>query len=113
MTLLFRKQLITKIREGQKTQTRRLKKPNLTLGKIYHLRKNYHSVLPDKIKIIDIFQQNLGDISVVDIQKEGYNTQQEFIEAWKDIYGIYQPDDYIWVVEFQYIPATETFKEND
>lgn len=110
---MFRKQLITKIREGQKTQTRRLKKPNLTLGKTYHLRKNYHSVLPDKIKIIDIFQQNLGDISVVDIQKEGFNTQQEFIEAWKDIYGIYRPDDYIWVVEFQYIPATETFKEND
>jgi hypothetical protein len=111
LTLLFKRLFISKIREGFKTQTRRLKKPRLTLGKIYNLRENYKSVLPDKILITDLFQQFLGEISQEDIHKEGFESKQQFIEVWTEIYGYYDPNDLIWVIEFQYIGTTETFKE--
>ena len=111
MTLLFKRQFISKIREGTKTQTRRLKQPKLRIGKAYCLRSSYRSVLPEKILITDIFQQFLGEITMEDIQKEGFHTEDEFIEIWREIYGSYKADELIWVVEFQYLGDTEMFKE--
>ena len=111
MTLLFKRQFISKIREGTKTQTRRLKQPKLRIGKAYFLRSSYRSVLPEKIQVTDIFQQFLGEITMEDIQKEGFHTEDEFIEIWREIYGSYKADELIWVVEFQYLGDTEMFKE--
>jgi len=111
LTLLFKRQFISKIREGTKTQTRRLKQPNLKIGKAYYLRSSYRSVLPEKILITDIFQQFLGDITKEDIINEGFHTEEEFINIWQEIYGSYKTDDLIWVVEFKYLGDTEMFKE--
>ena len=111
MTLLFKRQFISKIREGIKTQTRRLKQPRLKIDKTYQLRENYRTVLPDKIHVTDIFQQYLGEITQEDIKKEGFKTMEEFIRVWTDIYGYFDPNEFIWVIEFQYIGTTETFKE--
>jgi hypothetical protein len=83
----------------------------LTIGKVYNIRKNYRAFLPDQIMIIDIFQQSLGDISSEDVQREGFDSLKQFIKAWTDIYGYYEPAEYIWVVEFKYVGSTETFKE--
>ena len=99
------------IREGVKTQTRRLKQPNLKIGRTYPLRENYRTSLPDHIKITDIYQQYLGDITPEDIRCEGFTTLDEFAETWSSIYGCFNPEDFIWVVEFQYICPTETFKQ--
>ena len=111
VTLFFKRQFISKIREGAKTQTRRLKQPKLTIGKTYYLRENYRSTLPEQIMVTDIFQQFLGDISPEEAQKEGLTTEQNFIDTWTEIYGYYDPAELIWVVEFQYIDSTEMFKE--
>lgn len=111
MTLLFKRPLITKIRQGTKTQTRRLNKPRVKIGNTYHLRENYNTTLPDKIHITDIYQQYLGDITTEDIKQEGFTTQTEFKEIWAQIYGEYKPEEYIWVIEFRYLDSTETFKE--
>ena len=111
MTLLFKRQFITKIREGAKTQTRRLNQPRLKIGKKYSLRENYQTTLPDKILITDIYQQYLGDITPEDIKREGFTTKTEFTNTWTEIYGQYDPEMYIWVIEFQYIGITETFKQ--
>ena len=111
LTLLFKRQFISKIREGTKTQTRRLKQPNLKIGKAYYLRSSYRSVLSEKILITDIFQQFLGEITMEDVQKEGFHSEEEFISIWQEIYGSYKIDELIWVVEFQYLGDTEMFKE--
>jgi len=110
LTLFFKKQFITKIREGKKTQTRRLKQPRIKIGKTYNLRSSYTRVLTEKILITDIFQQYLGEISVEDIRKEGFDSLTEFINIWCEIYGNYDPEEIIWVVEFQYVGNTEMFK---
>ncbi len=111
MALFFKRQFISKIREGSKTQTRRLKQPKLSIGKEYCIRENYKSTLPDQIMIIDIFQQFLGEVSPEEVRKEGLASEQDFIEIWTEIYGYYDPAEIIWVVEFEYIGSTETFKE--
>ena len=111
MTLLFKRQFINKIRSGAKTQTRRLKQPRLKIGKKYSLRENYRTTLPDKIFITDIYQQYLGDITLEEVKREGFTTKTEFVNIWTEIYGEYDPEMFIWVVEFQYIDPTETFKE--
>jgi len=110
LTLLFKKQFISKIREGEKTQTRRLKKPNIKIGKTYSLRSSYRSVLPENILITDIFQQYLGEISQEDVSKEGFDSLNMFINIWREIYGSFNPEELIWVVEFQYVGNTEMFK---
>lgn len=110
LTLLFKKQFLSKIRENKKTQTRRLKQPRIKIGKTYHLRSSYQKVLPEKILITDIFQQFLGEINLEDIHKEGFESHNEFIKAWREIYGSYNPEELIWVVEFQYVGNTEMFK---
>ena len=60
--------------------------------------------------ITDIFQQYLGEISLEDIHKEGFEELNEFIDIWREIYGNYDPEEHIWVVEFQYVGNTEMFK---
>jgi hypothetical protein len=85
LTLLFKRQFISKIREGNKTQTRRLKQPRLKIDKEYPLRENYQSVLPDKIMITDIFQQYLGEIIKEDIRKKGFRNIEEFIMTWRNL----------------------------
>jgi hypothetical protein len=110
LTLLFKNQFLSKIRENKKTQTRRLKQPRIKIGKTYNLRSSYTRVLPEKILITDIFQQYLGEISLEDIHKEGFEDLNEFIQVWREIYGNYDPEEIIWVVEFQYVGNTEMFK---
>ena len=111
LTLLFKKQFISKIRENKKTQTRRLKQPRVKIGKTYSLRSSYTKILPEKILITDIFQQYLGEISQEDIRKEGFEDLNEFKDIWREIYGNYDPEELIWVVEFQYVENTEMFKQ--
>ena len=111
MTLLFKKPFLKQIREGKKTQTRRLRRPNIKIGKTYHLRQNYHENLPDEILIIDIFQQTLGAISHEDSICEGFSSVNEFKKAWTCIYGEYDPHAYIWVIEFKHIGETDRFKQ--
>jgi len=112
LTLLFKKQFLQQIIKGTKTQTRRLKKPQLTIGKTYPLRKNYQTNLPHSIKIIDIYPQILGEITDEDLQREGFEDNDAFKDMWREIYGSYDPAEYIWVIEFEYIGVTDTFKTN-
>lgn len=111
LTLLFKKHFIKNIRNGTKTQTRRLKPPRVKVGKSYNLRQNYRDQLPDKIMILDVFQQTLGSLSEKDAYCEGFSSVLDFNQFWADIYGSYDPHAYIWVVEFQYIGTTDTFKQ--
>jgi len=88
-----------------------LKQPRLKIGKTYSLRQNYFSTLKDRIKITNIYRQRLGDISQKDVQREGFNSLEEFINAWRTFYSEYDPHQHVWVVEFKYVKPTETFKE--
>lgn len=99
------------IMSGDKTQTRRLNKPSVKVGKEYRLRRGYYSYLADRIRIIQMFTQNLGEITVEEVLKEGFSSLEDFKTAWEGIYGDWDPEKRVWVVEFQHIREGETFKE--
>jgi len=99
--------LLIKVLSGEKTQTRRKRRPNVRVGGEYRLRKGY-SWLQTRITVTGLRRQRLGDVSPGDAGREGFDTLDEFKEAWVEIYGDWDPDQEVWVVDFA---LTETFKE--
>lgn len=112
LTLIFNKRYLPLIRSGEKTQTRRRKKPQLRVGRSYRLRTNYATTHPDRFLVTRIFPQRLEDVSPVDVAKEGFGSKAEFIAAISGIYGGISPSDEVWVVEFKYLGFTDTFKQD-
>lgn len=45
----------------------------------------------------------MGDISEEDARAEGGYTVEEFKEVWKRIHGSWNPNEEVWVVEFERI----------
>ena len=103
MTILFKKSYIDKIINGEKTATRRPKRPTVKPGGEYKIRASFYTHLPDRFRVMKRFQQRLGDMSRDDALREGFRDLDEFREAWEGIYGAYDPDQVVWVVEFQYL----------
>jgi hypothetical protein len=103
LTILFKKSLANKIISGEKTATRRPKRPMVKPGGEYNIRVNFYTHLPDRYRVIKRFQQRLGDMSHDDALNEGFRDLDEFREEWKSIYGADDPDQVVWVVEFEYI----------
>ncbi|MBD3205880.1 ASCH domain-containing protein [Candidatus Bathyarchaeota archaeon] len=100
MALLFRKKHLEKILEGEKTQTRRIRKPRVKTGSMYRLRRGYYPI-PELIEIEEIFQQKLGEITPEEVLKEGFNSFEEFVKEWESIYDEWEPEKKIWVIEFR------------
>ena len=100
---LFKRRHIRKIREGQKTQTRRTHKRTWKEGRTYAIRDNWFGNPLGHIKIIRKFQQKLGEISPEDVKKEGYNSLEEFRKAWIEINGSWTPEQIVTIYEFEYV----------
>lgn len=102
---LFKRRHIHKIRQGQKTQTRRTHKHTWKVDRTYAIRDNYFGKPLGHIKIIRKFQQKLGDISPEDVKKEGYNSLEDFRRAWEEINGkgSWNPEQTVTVYEFELV----------
>jgi len=105
--MIFRNKYLPWIRSGRKTQTRRIwNTPKCTVGKICFAHSN--RTVSDRfcsmpIRIVDMYTQRLGDITPEEIKKEGFNTLSEFKSDWIEIYGEWNPDQEVWVVEFEVV----------
>jgi hypothetical protein len=100
---LFKRKHIHKIRQGQKTQTRRTHKHTWKLGKTYAIRDRWFGKPEGHIKITRKFKQKLGDISCEDVKKEGFNSLEEFRKAWIEMYGSWYPEQIVTVYEFKFV----------
>jgi len=104
--ILFRDYHIKPILRGRKTQTRRIwKRQRVKVGAVHKVKtvmlsKDYHC----KIKILDVHQERLGDISADDVYAEGYSSIDEYVDAWIDINGSFDPDQLVYVVTFEVVP---------
>lgn len=104
MALTFKRPLLSLILQGKKTQTRRL--PNnrqLQEGRIYPIMDDWTEGPKGYVRIIRKFQQRLGDITIADIRKEGFNTLEEFKATWEKLYGEWNPNQTVIVYEFELI----------
>ena len=101
MTLLFRQDLMRKVLQGQKTQTRRTSNRRYTIGKTYAIRIGMLERAQAQITVLRTWRQQLRDLTPEDVRKEGYTSFTEFRQAWINIYGSWSPDQYVTAIEFR------------
>jgi len=102
----FKQHHVKPILSGEKTATRRKwKKCRVRVGSVHQCKtgalftKDYFA----RIRILKAYRERLGDMRRTDYRKEGGYTKKSFIEVWKQINGSYNPNERVWVVEFELI----------
>src|SRR5262245_15135220 len=86
---------------GKKTQTRRLNRPRMTIGKSYAVQPGRNKKSVARIIVTGIHQQRLGDITPAAARAEGHGSREEFFESWKKIHGSLDPHEDVWVIQFR------------
>ena len=100
--VLFKRSLLSLILQGRKTQTRRTHQHEWSVGKIYGVQGGYETPR-GYIRITRKFRQRLGDISNEDVRKEGFQTLENFRQAWTTINGDWNPEQTIIAYEFELV----------
>ncbi len=106
--MLFKKEHKDMILNGTKTATRRAwKRPMVKVGNIYQaklemLSKEYFA----KIKVKELYEQELGAMTDEDAIKEGYEDVESFREIWIKINGWWNNDAIISVIEFELVEVS-------
>lgn len=129
--MLFKPELIEKILKGEKTQTRRIKKPGERLTKYPDGRKvAVVGALPDvtrhikwvvgqtyaiqpgrgkegvaRLRVLDIRVEVARDISESDAIAEGFSGVAEFLEVFERINGKGALDKEVYVLTFELVEA--------
>ena len=101
--VLFKRPLLFLILQGRKTQTRRVHRREWKVGRTYALRTSWYGKPEGYIIITRKFHQRLGDISLEDVKKEGFDSLEEFRKAWEKINGTWDPEQTVIVYEFQLV----------
>lgn len=110
--MLFKEYHIPMIRSGSKTVTRREwadNYPGVNPGTVTAAKTEM--LKPDSecdcfIRVLDVYEQPLGDMTDADAQAEGdYATLEEFINGYELVYGqgAWDDDKVVNVVEFEYV----------
>ena len=121
--MLFKPELIAKIKAGDKTQTRRPTQNDQFVERgfkfssvynannvlMWHVGKRY-ALVPKRgakgvgfIQLIDIERQKLGELTHDAAIAEGFASQAEFFAYWSTIYGEVDLNQSVWVLFFEYI----------
>lgn len=108
--MLFKDYHIPMIRSGSKTATRReWERRQAVPGNAYIASTEMftsHEEADCYIRVDDVYEQPLGDMTDADAQAEGdYETLEEFRDGYEAVYGEGSWDDekVVWVVEFEYV----------
>lgn len=102
--MLFKKLNALRISRGAKSESRRLKKPRVKVGKTYLIRTSFFDKEDwGRIKILDVRSERLGAISEKSARREGCNNRGEFFEMFDKINGPVHRNRKVWVVRFRYI----------
>jgi hypothetical protein len=99
--MMFKKGLIDMVISGRKTQTRRLHKNVLKVGRIYSVKRSWYKNTDQYIQITKVYSQKLGDVSEEEARKEGFGSLDEFRDVWIRINGGWDPEMEVTVYEFE------------
>ena len=85
------------IREGTKTQTRRLHKRPLRAGDLVVLKRDWFREWRPRtfIRVKESYRQRLGDVTEQDARLEGFDGLREFKEMWPVYTGTAWDDDLV------------------
>jgi len=98
---IFKRKHLNLILQGTKTQTRRISRYRLKIGKAYAVRSKMLEPAQARIVITRAWRQQLRNLTPEDVRKEGFNSFTEFRQAWKEIYGTWNPDQIVTAYEFR------------
>lgn len=86
----------------RKTETRRLwSSPRARVGAVHQARLTLFGDPFALLKILNVHKERLGDISEDSVHREGYDTLEDFKDAWRRINGSWDPDLVPFVVRFE------------
>jgi len=103
--MLFKPEHKEMILKGTKTATRRIwKRPRVKVGGVYKAKlkmisKEYFA----RIKVIEYYKQELGEMTEKDAVKEGYKSIMDFHDIWIKINGAWHDNQVVDVIEFELI----------
>jgi hypothetical protein len=103
--MLFKPEHVGLILSGRKTQTRRVwKKARAKVGSVHKAKttlfsRDYFAL----IRITEVRKERLGDISLEDVRREGYDTLGAFKEEWIRINRTWEPDKEVYLVSFEQV----------
>lgn len=103
--LLFKKELVIPILKGIKVETRRVwNKCMVKEGSIHKAKTDYRKDSTFALLYIKyVKRQRLKDMNDEDARKEGFNSLNEFINAWIRCYKYYDPEMMVYVIGFKVI----------
>jgi hypothetical protein len=121
--MIFKRELAEKIIAGEKTATRRGMSDNerspwwrhgtyLFAGREFAVQPGRGIQRVATARVTAIYRQRLCNVTEADARKEGFkgrpgvNVRQVFFEAWAAIYGHVEPNDEVWVIEFELVGPT-------
>lgn len=100
--LPFSKAHADAILNGKKTQTsRKSKDPHIKPGAVVRGAITHFA----NLRVVDIRRKRLGDFDESDAQREGGYTLEEFKKVWKELHGEWNPQETVYVLEFELIEA--------
>ena len=112
MSLTFKRELLRKILRGEKTQTRRLlNRKQLKVGSTYGIRDSLFELPKHRVLITRRYKQRLEDISMEEIQKEGFESYDEFRAFWTREIGSWNPHEVVMAYEFTLPPVRQQTKK--
>lgn len=102
--MIFTKHHISLIRTGRKTQTRRFKRPRIKVGNTYSLNTRFYKKENlGRIRITDLRQKALGDVTASDARELGYSSKLAYLTALAEIHGKkFNLRRKVWVIEFEF-----------
>ena len=99
--MIFRPDHIRLILEGKKTATRRRHTYPRRAGRVYRIQRSMLDWTDIRIVVTKAYMQKLGQMTEEDAKKEGASTLKAFKEIWREINGGWNPEEEVWVYEFQ------------
>lgn len=100
--ILFKQEHVDLIQDDRKTQTRRTGKLRWKVGSIRQAKTGYKKDSEfANLRINAIRQEPLGLITEADALAEGYNSIEEYKEVFVRIYGFWDDELLVWVIDFE------------
>lgn len=86
--LLFKPEMITAIREGRKTQTRRFwKRPRVKVGSIHQAKLSYTKKTDLRLRILRVWEQRLDHMTTEEVHAEGFADWGTYVNYITKIIG--------------------------
>ena len=102
--ILFKPEHVAAIREGRKTQTRRLGRRRWRVGSVHQCRTSYYAAPFAFVCVSAVYEQRLDQMRDLDVAAEGYDSWDEYMAALNRINRTARDgSETVWVVEFEVV----------